>query len=156
VIKDVENILRDRRRALRFVAAIPDVEASDALLGIKSTQDLLKNLLSRGDYLLIQKLWDWEGGKGLSVDMLLAEIVNLPSTVDPVAYLPLLKHILLPNLTIHHELLPILRAWTCHTADSMDENQVGLPPAIALLEVSREYSSYSTFCFVTLLMFISK
>eukprot|EP00977_Amphora_coffeiformis_P013566 scaffold3586_cov164-Amphora_coffeaeformis.AAC.17 len=140
VIKDVENSLRDRGRALRFVAAVPDGNVSDALLGIKSTQDLLGKILSRGDYALVQKLWDWEGGKALSVDVLLAEIVNIPPTVDPVLYLPLMKNILLPNLTIHHELLPILRAWTCCSADGMDEKQIGLPSAISLLEYFPLYS----------------
>lgn len=135
-VKDVENILLDRKRALRFVAAIPDEKVSQELIGARSTEDLLEKLLSCKQYLLVEKLWDWEGGTCVNVDSLLTKLVHLSPSVDPTDYIPLLKNILLPNLTIHHELMPILRAWTCHSATGMDENEVGLEPAIALLEVS--------------------
>jgi hypothetical protein len=45
----------------------------------------------------------------------------------------------LPSLAINHELLPPLRAWSCRTADALDDqdtNQHGLQAAIQLLEVS--------------------
>ena len=135
-VKDVETRLQDRRRALRFVAAVPDKHLSLALVGIKSTGDLLAKLLTQKQYMLVDKLWEWEGGTALDSEMVLTEIVKIPSTVAPTNYLHIIKQLLLPNLTIHHELLPILRAWACDTADEMDENDVGLAEAVSLLEVS--------------------
>ena len=134
-IKAVENKLQDRRRALRFVAALPDEIVSMNLIGIKSTRDLVQKLLVDKQYLLIEKLWEWEGSNGISVDVLLEEMVKLPAHVDPTGYLPVLKNVLFPNLFVHHELLPIFLAWCCESADLMDENDVGLSTAVKLLEV---------------------
>lgn len=136
-VKDVETKLRDRKNALLFVNLVPKEDKAH-LTGIRSTTDLLGKLLASKCYLLTEKLWERQEGQAerISVDQILEAIVKVPATHDPAGYLPLLKNTLFPNLTIHNDLLPILRAWACESADGMDENEVGLSAAISLLEVS--------------------
>lgn len=135
-VKDMEKKLSDRKNALLFVKLVPK-EDRVHLTGIRSTTDLLSKLLANKCYLLTQKLWERQEGQTerISVDQMLEVFVQLPASHDPSGYLPLLKNILFPNMTIHNDLLPILRAWACESADGMDENEVGLSSAISLLEV---------------------
>ena len=135
IIKQVERKLQDRIMALKFVKLVAE-EDRVHLIGTRSTTDLLAKLLANKCYLLVEKLFELQGGKTVSVDDLLAAIVKLPNNHDPAGYLPLLKNVVFPNLTVHSDLLHILRAWSCESADGMDENEIGLPSAISLLEVS--------------------
>jgi hypothetical protein len=134
-LQALETTLQDRGRALQFVVSMSDGNAvSPRLTRIRSTPDLLEGLLAGEKYGLVQTLWEQRQGH-LAIDVVLEQLVRLAPTVDPAGYLFLLQDLVLPQLTIHHELLPILRAWACETADGLDDNGIGLAAAVSLLEV---------------------
>jgi hypothetical protein len=132
-LHELKDTLQDRARALQFVVSIGDGNlVSPRLTQIRSTAELLATLVAEQKYSLVHSLW--EQGH-LSIDVVLEELVRAPTT-NTTGSLVLLQDIVLPHLTIHHELLPILRAWACETADGMDDNGNGLAAAVSLLEVS--------------------
>jgi hypothetical protein len=74
----------------------------------------------------------------ISPESMVTALMQLRSTTDPQNYTTFIEEHIFPRLELNSELLPLLRAWACQTADSLDEDpndEDGLKKAIVLLKV---------------------
>jgi hypothetical protein len=131
---------QDRLTAMKLVdAAKSSLTLTAPLRTIRSPSHLFAILIRERQFAAAEQLWLSELRASLTAEVLVSALIQLDALVDPGDYMGLLSEVVLPSLAINHELLPPLRAWSCRTADALDDqdtNQHGLQAAIQLLEVS--------------------
>jgi hypothetical protein len=130
---------QDRLTAMKLVDSATSLTLAVPLRTIRSPNHLFAILIRERHFIAAEQLWRSELRASLTAEVLVSSLVQLDARVDPTDYLGLLSEVVLPSLAINHELLPPLRAWSCRTADALDDqdtNQHGLQAAIQLLEVS--------------------
>jgi hypothetical protein len=135
-LQATQESLKSQLSVVKFVETELDERDFVALqLAARSMEELFGCLLSSSKFDAAVELWRlWQ--HKLTTEVLVESIVKLTEDVDPRGYATLMRDIVFPRLSINHELLPLLRAWTCRTADAFDEQQGDLDSAIFLLEVS--------------------
>jgi hypothetical protein len=104
---------------------------------VRSLPDLFNAFISQGLFATAEKMWRSAYGKELTPEVVVAAMLNISSSVNPRSFAIFLKEAVIPSLSVNHEALPLLSAWTCQTADAYDdEDMLGIDSAIFLLEVS--------------------
>ena len=132
--------LEEKFCAIKYLESIlsEDVPMNSDFSSIRSIQDLFAMMIRYNYFLAAEHIWRSHLNPKLSTEVIVSAVWNIPPTVNPRNYAGLLKEIVFPILTINHELLPPLLAWSCKTADSFDDNNGSdhnLDDAIFLLEV---------------------
>jgi hypothetical protein len=130
---------QDRLTAMQLVDSAESLRLTAPLRTIRSPNHLFAILIRERHFAAAEQLWRSELRASLTAEVLVSSLVQLDALVDPTDYLGLLSDVVLPSLAINHELLPPLRAWSCRTADALDDQDTGrngLQAAIQLLEVS--------------------
>jgi hypothetical protein len=130
---------QDRLTAMKLVDSAESLRLTAPLRTIRSPNHLFAILIRERHFAAADQLWRSELRASLTAEVLVSSLVQLDALVDPTDYLGLLSDVVLPSLAINHELLPPLRAWSCRTADALDDQDTGrngLQAAIQLLEVS--------------------
>lgn len=131
--------LQDRLDTVRYLETVElPSSRSVAIRSARTPSHLFATLVREGCYGMAEALWYSHLRSSLSDEVLVASVLNITHEVDPSAYIPLLRDVVLPSLAINHELLPTLREWACRTADALDHHwseEKGLAAAIQLLEV---------------------
>jgi uncharacterized protein YciU (UPF0263 family) len=138
--------LEDRLSAMNCISAL--VQTSDVTLGppflaTKSPSDVFCVLTEGGLFSVAEKFWRSEWGRHLSPETLASCILGLTPTQDPRSYATLLLEAVMPQLSITHEAIPLIRAWACRCADAFDEDErndeLDLGASIFLLKVSLQF-----------------
>lgn len=106
---------------------------------VRSVSHLFALLVESGHFGVAELLWN-KARDQLSPDALVRAMLKVDAGHQPRAYASLLSQVVLPSLSIGSEFLDALRAWSCRTADDLDETagdeeESGLDRAILLLEV---------------------
>jgi hypothetical protein len=102
---------------------------------IKSTRQLFSILIEERRFLEASKVCRWGL---LPIDDIVHSILRMDGTASPRLYIPMLRDLVLPKLTINGELFAMIRAWSCAIADQLDDtNQPSrdIQAAIDLLSV---------------------
>jgi len=138
LVEAKKNELQDIVAALTFIDAVQDrLKLQTPITAIRSPAHLFAILVVEHQFALAEMLWKSDLRTSPTSDFLVSAMVKVTAEVAPKEYLRLLEDVVLPSLTINHELLPSLRAWCCRTADALDdESEDGLESAIQLLDVS--------------------
>jgi hypothetical protein len=102
----------------------------------RSISDLFQTLIKHNLFASAEKLLH-RYRKELTPSIIVEAVVNIPSSVDPRVFALLLTDTVIPSLTINHEALPLISAWTCQSADAYDDeaSELGIDAAIYLLQV---------------------
>lgn len=135
---------QDRLTAMNLVYSAKSLTLAVPLRTIRSPNHLFAILIRERHFAAAEQLWRSELRASLTAEVLVSSLVQLDALVDPTDYLGLLSEVVLPSLAINHELLPPLRAWSCRTADALDDRDTGrngLEAAIQLLEVSIAFNA---------------
>jgi hypothetical protein len=141
--------LDDRLSAMNCIDALVqtgDIDLGPPFLTARSPSDVFIVLMEEGFFSVAEKLWRSEWGRDLTAETLASSILSLTPMHDPHAYATLLMEAVIPNLSITHEAIPLIRAWACRCADAFDadeSNELGLGASIFLLKVNMYHSFYS-------------
>lgn len=103
---------------------------------IKSTRQLFSTFIEEQRFLEASKICRLGL---LSIDDVVKPILRIDGPVSPNLYIPMLRDLILPKLSINGEMFAMIRAWACATADYLDDtNQTNcdIHSAIELLSVS--------------------
>ena len=102
---------------------------------IGSIDDLFFCFVQYGNFTAAEKLWGSTMRSKIKAETMVSSILQIPSTIHPREYANLLDDIVLPSLSINHELVPSILGWSCKMADEFDnEHEDGLDRSIFLLE----------------------
>ena len=102
---------------------------------VGSIDDLFFCFVQSKNYAAAEKIWGSTMRTKLSPETMVSSMLQISSTVDPRKYTNLLEYIVLPSLSINHELLSSILAWSCGLADKFDlANENCLEWSIFLLE----------------------
>jgi hypothetical protein len=102
---------------------------------IGSIDDLFFCFVQNGNFAAAEKLWGSTMRSKLTAETMVSSILQIPSTIHPRKYANLLDDIVLPSLSINHELVPSILSWSCKMADEFDNvHEDGLDQSIFLLE----------------------
>jgi hypothetical protein len=135
--------LAEKLAAMKYLESILDkdkpVLLNSTFAGIRSTKELFSRFVQKNFFLAAEQMWRSELRSKITSDAMVSSVLGVSTTENPRKYASLLTEIIFPSLAINHELLPLLLAWSCKTADDFDdETGAGsrLDDAIFLLEVS--------------------
>ncbi|GAX21774.1 hypothetical protein FisN_31Lh063 [Fistulifera solaris] len=109
---------------------------------IKSTRQLFSTLIEEKRFLEASKVCRWGL---LPMDDIVRSILKIDGTVSPHLYIPMLRDLILPKLTINGELFAMIRAWSCAIADQLDETHqpdCDIQAAIDLLSCIEQATRY--------------
>mmetsp|Transcript_64447 Transcript_64447/g.74194 ORF Transcript_64447/g.74194 Transcript_64447/m.74194 type:complete len:2711 (+) Transcript_64447:55-8187(+) len=102
---------------------------------IGSIDDLFSCFVQNGNFVAAEEMWGSTMRSKLTVETMVSSILRIPSTIAPRKYATLLDEIVLPSLSINHELVPSILSWSCQMADEFDDvHEDGLDRSIYLLE----------------------
>ena len=141
---DKKTALQEKLAALKYLDSVLEsskqIRMTPPLGDFRSPNELFGFLVEKGYFLAAEQMWRSELRPKLTTEAMVSSILAVKPDVDPKKYSSLLKEVVFPSLTINHELLAPLLAWSCQTADAFDEikgNGNGLDDSISLLSVSR-------------------
>eukprot|EP00536_Pseudo-nitzschia_multiseries_P002925 jgi/Psemu1/236193/estExt_Genewise1.C_410140 len=105
-------------------------------ISIGSIDDLFYSFVQSANFAAAEKLWGSTMRSKLTATAMVSSILRISSTIHPIKYTKLLDGIVLPSLSINHELIPSILSWACRMADEYDvADEKGLERSIFLLEV---------------------
>ncbi|VEU41820.1 unnamed protein product [Pseudo-nitzschia multistriata] len=108
---------------------------SSRFTSIGSIDDLFFFFIQNANFSEAERLWGSTLRSKITAAVMVSSILQIPSTIHPRKYANLLDGIVLPSLSINHELIPSILNWACQMADKFDaENEEGLNKSIFLLE----------------------
>jgi len=140
-LESKRQMLQDRLHAMKVIdTAATKLSLATPLRAILSPAHLFAVLCQERQFAAAEELWKSQLRALLPAEVLVSSLIQIDAQVNPSEYLGLLTEVILPTLTINHELLPSLRAWSCRMADAFDDadtSQCNLLAAIQLLEVSQ-------------------
>lgn len=100
---------------------------------IYSMNNLFEIFVRDGYFTAAEKIWESAMRSKLTAETMVSSILQIPSTINPHKYVSLLDDIVLPSLSINHELIPSILNWSCQMADVFDDDD-SLDRSIYLLE----------------------
>lgn len=104
------------------------------LASVLTLDDLFCTLLADGNFEQAEKMLRSFSRTKLSAEGMIEGFLRLSPEFRPHRYMRLLKELVLPNLSISHELLPVILTWSCSMADDLDDrSEDGIDDAITLL-----------------------
>jgi hypothetical protein len=114
---------------------------SSPFSSIESIPQLFRVLVSSASFTTAERVQSSDWGEAITAEVVASSILGIASYTDPRLYVRWLENKVIANLSINHQLLKVLQAWTCRTADDLDdqdndEDKCGLDSSILLLEVS--------------------
>jgi hypothetical protein len=140
--KDKRAQLEERLSAMKYLESIVEdsktMRVNAKFAGIRSSEELFACLVESSYFLSAEQMWRSHLRPKLTTDAMVSSMLGVSPTVNPRGYASLLQEIIFPSLTINHELLPPLLAWSCQTADTFDEEGAksqSLDESIFLLEI---------------------
>jgi hypothetical protein len=133
--------LEEKLHAMKYLESIlnKDIPLNATFASVRSVKDLFACLIRVNYFLAAEQMWRSPLQPKLTSEVMVTSVLNISSKVNPRHYASLLREIVVPSLSINHELLPPLLAWSCRTSDDFDDarnNKNSLDDAIFLLEVS--------------------
>jgi hypothetical protein len=134
------HALEEKLTAMAYVHSLlknpkSEIEISPQYSSVGSINDLFFCFVQNDNFTAAEKIWGSTMRSKLTVSVLVSSILQIPSTVHPRKYANLLEYIVLPSLSINHELLSSILSWSCGLADDFDSaNEYGLERSIFLLE----------------------
>ena len=112
-----------------------EIKISPQCSSVGSIDDLFFRFVQDDNFTAAENIWSSTMRSKLTASVLVSSILQIPSTVHPRKYTNLLEYIVLPSLSINHELLSSILSWSCGLADDFDTaNEHGLERSIFLLE----------------------
>lgn len=142
-LKERLQVIQQLQAILQEDGTAPNTaRMSSAFENVLTFQDLFATLVKQGYFDAAEKLALSKRRVNLTAESMASSILDISSTVNPRTYSYLLTEIIFPSLSIGHELLPPLLAWSCKMADAYDNahasigNQNTLEDAIFLLETT--------------------
>jgi hypothetical protein len=133
--------LEEKLYPMKYLESIlnKDIPLNATFASVRSVKDLFACLIRANYFLAAEQMWRSPLQPKLTSEVMVTSVLNISSKVNPRHYASLLREIVVPSLSINHELLPPLLAWSCRTSDDFDDardNKNSLDDAIFLLEVS--------------------
>jgi len=108
---------------------------SSQFISIGSIDDLFLCFVQNANFTAAEKMWGSTMRSKLTAAVMVSSILKISSTIHPRKYANLLDSIVLPSLSINHELIPSILNWACRMADEFDAaDEKGLDQSIFLLE----------------------
>ena len=89
---------------------------------IYSMNNLFEIFVRDGNFTAAEKIWESAMRSKLTAETMVSSILQIPSTINPHKYVSLLDDIVLPSLSINHELIPSILNWSCQMADVFDDD----------------------------------
>ena len=136
--------LQEKLAALEYLDSVlgpgKQLRLTPSFGDFRSPKELFSCLVENGYFLAAESLWKSAMRSKIPTETMVSSILAVNSDVDPRKYSSLLQEVVFPSLTINHELLSPILAWSCQTADSFDDTPRkinGLDDSIFLLSVSR-------------------
>jgi len=166
-IRTLMQSLQDRLAAIDFLAGtvlsgFQDIRSEEdqqlsticleePFYSIQSPAHLFALLIDQGYFAIAENLWRLPSTQlpsplqqWLTPDTVTRSILKIGPGVEPSRYSGFLGEVVIPNLSLGHELLVAIQSWACQTADALEDradcNGCGLDSAIHLLEVSTSSS----------------
>jgi hypothetical protein len=140
-LRSKEKSVADHIIALEFVAqASPTYPLSTPFANIRSPIQLYDAFVQERKFSLAECLCHSSLHSLLTSDDMVLPLLQIDAEVDPREYAPLLRDVVIPNLTISDELFYRLELWSCRVAEGLDDRadvNLDLEAAILLLQVSR-------------------
>ena len=158
--------LKERLQVVRYLqetlqssgqASVP-IHMTKAFEDVRTFKDLFATLVKHGYFDNAENLSRSNLRSKLSAESMASSILSISPSVNPHQFSNLLMEVIFPSLSIGHELLPPILAWSCKMADAYDvhgtDNENTLDDAIFLLESTeratkdlrlRLHSSFATY-----------
>ena len=137
---DRVHALQERLTALIYLNSLlktPQLEIKTIpeYLSVGSIDDIFFCCVKSKNFVTAEKIWRSTMRPKLTASTMVSSILQITSSTQPREYINLLEYIVLPNLSINHELLSSILTWSCELADEFDTNdENGLEQSIFLLE----------------------
>lgn len=133
--------LEEKLCAMKYLESMlnEDVPLNATFASIRSVKDLFASLVQSNYFRAAEQMWRSPLQLKLTPEVMVTSVLAISAQVNPRHYAGMLREIVVPSLSINHELLPPLLAWSCRTSDDFDDardNKSSLDDAIFLLEVS--------------------
>ena len=133
------HALKEKLTAISYMTSLlknsSKVEKGPLYSSVGSIDDLFFCFVQSGNFKAAEKIWASTMRSKLTPSIMVSSILQIPSTIHPQKYTNLLEYIVLPSLSINHELLSSLLTWSCELAEKFDTtNEYGLEWSIFLLE----------------------
>jgi hypothetical protein len=133
------HALEEKLTAMAYMHSLlnskSEIEISPQYSSVGSIDDLFFCFVQNDNFTAAEKIWGSTMRSKLTASVLVSSILQIPSMVHPRKYTNLLEYIVLPSLSINHELLSSILSWSCGLADDFDTtNEHGLERSIFLLE----------------------
>eukprot|EP00980_Cylindrotheca_fusiformis_P001960 scaffold443_cov125-Cylindrotheca_fusiformis.AAC.9 len=138
--KTKQHELEEKRCALEYLESIldKDVPLNSTFASVRSVKDLFSCLVRSNFFRAAEQMWKSHLQLKVTSEAMVTSVLAISPKVNPRRYAGLLREVVVPSLSINHELLPALLAWSCRTADDFDDardNKNSLEDAIYLLEI---------------------
>jgi hypothetical protein len=133
--------LEEKLYAMKYLESIlnKDIPLNATFASVRSVKDLFACMIRANYFLAAEQMWRSPLQPKLTSEVMVTSVLDISSKANPRHYASLLREIVVPSLSINHELLPPLLAWSCRTSDDFDDardNKNSLDDAVFLLEVS--------------------
>ncbi|CAJ1953406.1 unnamed protein product [Cylindrotheca closterium] len=133
------NQLEERLIAMQYLQSIMGKNAplNPQFASVVSVKHMFGCLVQSECFPQAEQLWRSPLQPKLSTEAMVTVILDISSQINPREYASLLSEVVVPSLSINHELLPPLLEWSCRMADDFDDavEGDGLENAIFLLEI---------------------
>ena len=112
-----------------------DIELDPRYASVSSIGGLFSCLVGNGNFSAAEKIWGSTMKSKLTSSILTSSTLQISPTIHPREYSNLVEYIVLPSLSINHELLSSILSWSCKLADDFETaDEKGLDKSIFLLE----------------------